>query len=484
MVQPSRLISIVTGCIALAFTLLTAIVSTNFDFHAFYCAGHAAADHANPYHLEPLRTCERTAAASAFGGFFDKVTLPAPQPGYDIALFAALSRFGYGVAARLWTILLLLASMGTVLVLHRVTRVPATPVFVALWLSLCLPSIYLGEIVPLCLLAIAAAAQFAQTSRFALAGVAAAATLVEPHIGVPICLSALLWMPRSRFALVSSACVLAAISFLVLGARQNLEYLTAVLPMHALSELTSDAQLSLSTILHAAGMSPTAALRSGTIAFLAATVAGVLFGRVAARRFGDQAFILAVPSAFSVAGGVFMHVTEIVAAIPLALLLVRYAPAHGRVPAAALILLAVPWWSLATPMLFGTSVGVVLAGITVFYLLWCFAPKHVAGAAIAAVCGAVALTAVLHWHDVTAVHDSIAYAPAATWRAPYPEASWKWFNDRYMSTASAASWLLRAGSWSGLILLLAALRLCLTSFRAAPTETVCADARTQQVAHA
>lgn len=439
--------------VALSFTLITAFFSSSFDFRAFYCAGYAARIGANPYHTQPLHACERTQTGTAAGGFFDKVVLPAPQPAYDIAAFSIISRLPFGAASKLWTALLALCSLGTVILVQRFTREPIASVFAALWLSLCLPSIYLGETVPLCLLSIAAAALFAQKSRFELAGLAAAATLVEPHIGIPVCLSTAVWLPRSRAALGASVLALIVLSAAFLGVHGNLEYVLAVLPAHALSEIGSDAQLSLTAVLHALGVSDAIAVRTGSIAFAVATIAGVVFAGKAARRFNNAAFIPALPPAFAVMGGVFMHVTEVAAAIPLALLLVAHMPRLRPLLGWALILLAVPWWSLATPMLFGTSTGVMLAAVTVCYLSYCYTERGLLAAACVAVLAGAATTLVLRWHDATAVHALVTSTPQAFLTAPYPEASWKWFNDEYMSTNSAASWLLRAGSWAGLLLL-------------------------------
>lgn len=451
MQPPSRGLSSVLVIGALSFVLLTALLSTNFDFRAFYCAGYAVRTHASPYRTQPLHTCERTMTDATFAAFFKDVALPAPQPGYDVAAFSLLSRLPFAAASKLWTVVLLACALATVLLLQRLVRVPLAGVLAALWLSLCVTSLYLGELIPLCLCAIAAAALFAQRRLHVFAGIAAAATLVEPHIGIPICLSAALWLPRSRAAIAICVLALGAVSLAVLGVRQNIEYVTAVLPAHALSEIRSDAQLSLSAVLHAFGVSDGVALRIGTLSFVVITIAGLPMARRLARRFDDPAFIIAVPAALSVVGSVFIHVTEIAAAVPLALLLIAHARAGRTLPVAALLLLAIPWWSLATPMLFGTTTGVVLAAVTLFVLLRFFTTAQPLPSAVCAVVAGALVVAVLRWHDATAIHAMFS-APASLGAASYPETSWKWFNDAYMATGSAPSWLLRAATWSGLAL--------------------------------
>jgi hypothetical protein len=249
---------------------------------------------------------------------------------------------------------------------------------------------------------------------------------------------------------------LCALSLATLGVRANSEYVTAVLPAHALSELGSDAQLSFSAILRALGLSQRVSLQGGTISFIAAALGGIVFARALARRFKDDAFIVAAPAALAVVGGVFMHVTEIAAAVPLTLLLWMRIRVQRRWVVAALALIAVPWWSLATPMLWGWATGLLLAAFTTYYFtVSAFEGKPLPAACITA--GVIGLAGgLLHWHEVAAAHVATLHAPGALLHALYPEAGWRWFNNTYMSTHDAASWLLRCGTWSGLGLMLCA----------------------------
>lgn len=435
--------------------MLTAALSTNFDFRAFYCAGYAVRMHGNPYHTEPLHTCERTRTDKTFRAFFDEIALPAPQPAYDIAAFSLFAALPFAAASKLWTALLVACSLTAIFVVRRLCDESLLLVVSAFLLSLCLPSMYLGELVPICVCAIAAAAFFARTSQWSLAGIAAAATLIEPHIGAPVCLSVALWLPRTRLAIALSAAALLAVAVAAVGVQPNVEYLASVLPAHALSEIGSDAQLSLLAILHAAGVPAAMAMRAAAALFVALIVAGLVFAGSLARRFDDDAFIVAFPAALSVVGGVFMHVTEMAAALPLVLLLRSHAGGDRPLLTPVLVLLAVPWWSLATPMLFGTATGILLAGITIFTLIHASAPENALRAAGWACAIIVVLTIVLRWHDSSAIHGALMHAPPALLHAPYPESSWKWFNDAYMATGSVPSWLLRGASWTGLCMALA-----------------------------
>lgn len=445
----SRGIPAIVLCAALSFTALTAAFATNFDFRAFYCAGTAVRMHANPYHTEPLHTCERTKTDRKFAVFAREVALPAPQPGYDMAVFAAFAALPFAAASKLWTALLAACALAAILLMQRLTRMGFAAVLAAFWLSLCMTSLYLGELIPLSIAAITAAAYFARTERWALAGIAAAASLAEPHIGIPICASLALWAPRARLALGLSVATLAGVSFAALGAAQNVEYVTAVLPAHALSELGSDAQLSLSVILHALGIPDTLALRAGSLSYALMSLLGIYLARALALRFRDDALLAAAPAATAVIGGVFMHVTEVAAAIPLALLLLAHVK-HGRgYVLGALVLLAIPWWSLVTPMLLSPLTGIAFAAMIVTYLVWI----NTGRAAPAIACGVAAFAAaagLVHWYAVTSNAFAAHVLPSRI-DAGYPEASWAYENARYLATGVAASWLLRAPTWLALL---------------------------------
>lgn len=444
----------ITGVMLLAvafFTTIAAVQTKNFDFRAFYCAGVAARSGADPYRSEPLHSCERKQTDGALAAFTKDVILPAPQPGYDIAAFGLLSQLPFTVATRAWTILLLIVCALTAMLLARLADLPWPVTTAALFMSLVVSSVYLGELIPFCICAIVLAALSARQGKWLWCAVAGACSLVEPHIGLPVCLALLLYAPRTRWALATLFAVLGALTIQAVGVSGALEYVSTVLPAHAASEIASDAQLSLSVILHWLGASDSTALRAGMASYALMVGAGVFTAPYFVRRFGDNAFLVAVPAACSVAGGAFIHVTELAAALPLVFLLLQHNPQDRKSFAFTLFLLAVPWWSLATPMMLGPATGVVLAGIVVTYLAWYYEPKLVV--ALLTGCATVALAGCLvYWHALSGVPDLGIHPPHAVVTATYPESSWAWLNTEYMSTGSAASWLLRLLSWAGLAL--------------------------------
>lgn len=447
-----RVMSGITIAAALWFAVLTAGMSGNFDFRAFYCAGSAAVHGADPYRTEPLHSCEQYRTDGVYAAFARQTVLPAPQPPYLLPFFEALALLPFGIAAKVWITLLLLCAAGAIVLATRIANVPLAVSAAAFWLSLGITSIYLGESIPLFVCALCAAAYCAQKERWTPAGCCAAATLVEPHLGLAVCASMALWAPRSRTAILGGVAAACAISLVAVGPSVAFEYVQRVLPLHALSELGSDAQLSASVVAHALGATDATALRAGTVSFVLAGALGIVVAPVLASMYRDRAFLVLTPAAFSLIGGVFVHVTDFAAAVPFTLLMLQYAPARRSLPAIALVLLAVPWFALTTPMLLGTIPGCTLAAVVVLFLVrWCSGSN--AGALAAAAACAVSGVLLVHAYQAGTAH--LARAPFAAIPKMYPQASWAAFNAKYGSSSFWAAWVLRALSWSALILIAA-----------------------------
>lgn len=440
-------------CLALLYVAFEAVATTAFDFRAFYCAGTVAAQGGNPYLAEPLHTCELRKTDGSYRAFARAVTLPAPLPGYDVALFVPFSRLPFAAAKAVWTLVLAAAAAASIAALVRLTGMRAMLVFACFWLSLIFPSLAYGELIPLSVAGTCIAALYAREHRWTYAALGALLSLVEPHLGVPVCLALAVWQPRTRVALGAGIAALAAISLAALGPAQNIEYFARVLPLHALSELGSDAQLSLSVVLHYAGVADAAAIRAGTIWYAAMALAAVYVSGAAVRRRQDAAYLVAIPAAFALIGGSFVHVTDMPAALPLALLSYRRIPQFRAPLAAAIVMLSLPWWHLALVLHQGLSAAVPMTAAVALYIAWELFDRNLLPALLCGALAAFALAGMNHWY----VQSSDAYHRTARTITPdidrrYPEASWGWTNARFISTGLPASWALRAPSWSGLLL--------------------------------
>jgi hypothetical protein len=428
------------------------IAHTDFlgDFGAFYCAARAVSHGADPYYTEPLRSCEHSVVPGLVHEKNTKLTIPAPLPGYTLAAFVPLSVLPFTAAATAWLILLLLAwaiCIGTVV---RFAGCSWKTVLAASSLSLGATAIPLGQIVPVAVAAICVAALFAWMGRWRLAAVAAAVSLIEPHLGLPVCVALAIWAPPTRIALGVSVAVLAAISLLAIGPATNLEYFTSVLPAHALSEAAFNMQYSLTSVLVSLGVADKSAVRVGSLWYFAMLALGVVVAGLLARKTGNRAFLVCAPPAFAVFGGVYVHETQVATALPVTLLFLTYAKAwRHTVAVLAFLLLAVLWRMANSP-------AVILApAFPIGYLAARFWNGSLRAIALAAVATVLLFLGIDHAYLATPRQHPNAYV-GSTIDPRFPEASWSIFL-RANRTPSAASWIARIPTWSGLVLILGVL---------------------------
>lgn len=435
------------------FALLSGAQRGAYDFQAFYCAGNALRLHEDPYRAQPLGSCEHRQTDGTYAALPRGVVLPAPQPGYDIAAFALLSRLPFAQAKAVWGALLGAALAIVVVCTLAFTRASLITVLMAFGASLAMPSLAFGEFFAFYAAAACAAALFAQQGRWALAGTAAAATLAEPHLGIPICIALAIWNRAARVWIVVCAAALVTLSAAALGWAQNVEYVTKVLPFHALAEIASDAQLSFAAVLYASHVPEAPALRLALLSYAGCAALGIYAARILAQRFSNGAFLVAAPAAFAIIGGSFVHVTEVFAAIPLALLVLTGAPLRYRWAAlTALVLLAVPWYTVLEG---GDRTALtVLCALVAFSLVW----ENTARRAIPAAAAALLTFAALYYAPEWYAYAQGAGAPhisAIRIDPAYAQASWQAWIERDLSGSSAPTWALRAASWTGLLLLAA-----------------------------
>jgi hypothetical protein len=417
------------------------------DFRAFYCAARVASQGADPYRTQPLGACERSLGSTRFFEKNPKVTIPAPLPGYAIAALIPLTRLPFGAAIAVWLALLFAGWLACVIAIAAFAGVQREVTVAALALSLAALSFPFGEVVPIAVGFICLAGYAAWQDRPRLAALFAAGSMIEPHLGLPVCLTLAVWLSGTRWVLAVCAVVFAGLSLLVLGLPANVEYFTSVLPAHALSELTRDTQYSLSAVLAALGVSPSAAVRGGGLWYVAMLILGTIFAGRVARTTGNRAFLACIPPAFAVFGGTFIHVTQIAAAIPAAILLVSLSKDRERIVAVvALILLAVPWGWVYSPAL------LVAPFLPIAFLVWQYfrTPATVLISAI----GSCAVVLGLQWlFNLTAPHLG-AHAALPVMDSRLAESTWALFTGNN-SGGSMAAWAVRLPTWAALAAVLA-----------------------------
>jgi hypothetical protein len=436
-----------------ALALQTRVVSAGFlfgDFRAFYCASRVALQHDDPYLAQPLHACE---AGLGWNLFFERnptVTVPAPLPSYDLAALAPLALLPFAVAAAAWAAVLALACIVSVVALSRSVAASWQAAFAVLAIALIVASLPFGEVVPIALACICMAGYFARQQRWLPAALSAAGAMVEPHLGLPVCVALAIWVPAARIPLAVCGCALAALALAFLGPATNWEYVTSVLPAHALSEGTRDTQYSLTAALYSLGAPQRLALSVGSAWYAAMVLLGSLVGGRLAKSTSNHAFLAFAPPAFAALGGTFIHVTQIAAALPAAMLLVGTARPPLRIPAfIALLLLAVPWAWAISPSL------VVAPLLPVAFLTWWYWHRSLRIALLVGIAAALLQFGATEAYSLTgATRPTRVAAPAIDPRLA--EASWSDYS-REDSTNSLAAWAVRIPTWMGLALLLALL---------------------------
>jgi hypothetical protein len=315
----------------------------NSDFGAFYCAAAVARGGGDPYAFDPLRTCETARVYGPSGTSYASHGIdPAPLPAYDLALFAPFTYLPYRVAAVLWTGLLVAATLWGAALLTRLTSIPFWLVLAAFAYTNGIACFAYGQVEPLLILALAGAATLLRTGRPALAGLAASATWLEPHVGLAVVLALLIWRSAARAPILVAGATLAVLGLAFCGPAINLEYFRAVLPAHAFAEITLNFQYSLTSLLYTLGLPGTTALRIASLQYAAFVALGAGLAGSLGRRLGTPA-LLFFPAACAVTGGPYIHIQQIAGALPLGLYLAgQVAPVAGWAWLGTL-LVALPW---------------------------------------------------------------------------------------------------------------------------------------------
>ena len=318
------------------------------DFPDFFCAGDALDARASPYTYEPLHACEhRVNTGTTFRGRVfaanPSLAVPAPQPAYDFLPFMALARLPFPLARVIHATAILVAVILSAAALAGL-GVPLSLAAAALLLSTAYAGLNTGQIVPFSLAALALCGFLLSRGRDSLAGALAAATAIEPTVGLPVALATLLFVPRARVALTITAAAFAAAALLLLGPNGLAAYFTGVLPAHAASELFFPFQYSLTYLATYAGLGSAAARAAGAVSYVLLLAVGLWLAPRTQRALARRELLVFIPALCAVTAGPFLHQEELSFALPALLVLaVATRGAARAVLAAALCALSIPW---------------------------------------------------------------------------------------------------------------------------------------------
>ncbi len=312
------------------------------SFKAFYCAGSTISERQDPYLVEPLRTCERRVSNNAMTA---NLVEPAPLPGYAVLPFVVLAKLPPVSAAIVFSAGLAVAVSLCALMLGSMLRRSAAAILLVLCPLAILNAAY-GEIAPYALLALCAAAYFLMKERWVAAAIAVCCALLQPNVALPSVLAVFVFAPRTRVPIAICCAVLAAVSVGTLGFARNIEYVTAVLPLQAYSELVANDQYSLSRILFVAGVSSEGAMLISRIAYAAAALISVALSGMLAARWKSASLLALLPAALILTGGIYVHDIQLLFAVPAALLIWSRVRGTSYAPLAiASLLMLVNVWS-------------------------------------------------------------------------------------------------------------------------------------------
>jgi hypothetical protein len=337
------------------------------DLRVFYCGGRVASAGGDPYAIEPLRSCEH-AVPNALLRRSPNLVLPYVLPGYDLPPLEALARLPFDAGVTLFAACALAALAGSIALIARATGIDALTTTAALAIAFSFPGIVFGQTACFELLALAATGWALARGHDRWAGVLAATTAVEPHVGLFTVVAVGALVPRARLTLAAALAVFGAVAVAATSVPEQLFYLGRELGEHAYAEVRFDEQDSLAFALTLARVPDRVALAIGALSTLVLLIAAIPFSRTCAR-FGRREAIAFLPAAFSVTGGTFVHLTQEPLAIPAALVLLRLARTRtaALLAGSAVVLLAVPWPFVAAQKQL-LVLSLLCAGITTWYV--------------------------------------------------------------------------------------------------------------------
>jgi hypothetical protein len=428
------------------------------DFKTFYCAGATANADQNPYLETALERCGY-AKTSPLPGFVRNGVWAAPLPPYDIAFFRILATLPYYVAAQGWLVLSIMALLLAVAIVSQLSGLAPLAVFCAFAMPLFYTNLQWGQLPPIAIAALGITAFALSRQVYGVAGVASVATLIEPHIGAPVCIAVFLWAPRTRVAIAAGIALLVLVSISTAGISTNIAYLRTILPLQALAEVPASNQYSLTWLAYFCGVSENFAITVGSISYVVMAVLGVWLARNTARSLNAEHLLPVVPAALAVLGGAFVHQTQASISILLGILLLRYVGRSDPVLWAA-ILLQVPLWYVDawlthpyTPVRIESTLA---AATCAFFAVVSWSLRRRLAAALAAGVVYLAITlAILHLPRATIRMPETAaiYARKLGPNREYTTGAWG-IHIRADKTARESS-LLTVGSklpiWAGLI---------------------------------
>ena len=378
------------------------------DFKTFYCAGAAANAGRDPYLVDALARCG-TPDALPIPSFAATGVWAAPLPAYDIAVFRVVALLPYHFAALFWLGLCVAALTVSTFWIASMARLQPLAVFCAFALPLYYANLEWGQLPPLVVTALVIVAYCLRRGAYAGAALACLATMLEPHLGGPICLIVFLFVPKTRVAIVCGAAGLALLSVATLGFDTNVAYVRTILPLQAIAEAPASNQYSLTWLAYFAGVPEPAALKIGSASYAIMVLLAAWIAAALRRANAPLELIPLVAAGAVVLGGPFVHSTQACVSLVLALMLLAHVKPRSPVLFAG-ILLQVPLWYLDTWLAQPWTLVRLESILAIAYCAFAFSAGAPRPRRIAAALGAGAVYVIVSF--------GILHAPHAVVRTP------------------------------------------------------------------
>ncbi|HVR45398.1 MAG TPA: glycosyltransferase 87 family protein [Candidatus Binatia bacterium] len=410
---------VVAGLIGLAFLLARppSAMMGKPDFDAFYCAGKVLANGGDPYRYGSMHRCETTNLRT----ITPHAIVPAPLPPYGIAEFVPLSMMPYAQASVVWFLLLIGSAFVIIWAIVELTGLPLLLIAPCVLLSILFQPLTVSGLPPIPIALLTAAALAVDRGRHATAAVLLGIACIQPHVAAGPVLATFLVVPRMQLHLAIVGAALLAISLIAGGIVLNYEYLNAVLPAHALSEIGAYGQYSLSALLHLFGASDRSALLIGTLQYIAFLIAGI--GLAYGLHAKVPGSVVLAPLACGVTGGTFIHLPEVSGALPFAFVLL--AAQESICAWLGVVLLAIPWQIVLEDKL------AVMAGVVAFVLI--YYGRH--GKPVLAGAVSLGLTVALWYAQGLVPNQGLIRALPSVPDSALAEAGWARFSEQLPPTA-------------------------------------------------
>ncbi|HEY1653874.1 MAG TPA: hypothetical protein VGF86_02035, partial [Candidatus Tumulicola sp.] len=323
------------GALAYCFARPPAFTAGGIDFDAFYCGARLLAASENPYQYEPLRTCEHANRRWANR----KQVVAAPLPPYALAMLVPLARLAYPQASLLWFVLLLASMLATIRAVIQLTDLPLLAVGASICIATLIQALPTGALAPIAIASLCIVAVALTRKQWNAATLFLILACLEPHVALPPLIATFVVVREMRIRVILVGVALVALSLLADGVPLNAEYFTSALPAHAWSELGSITQFSLSSMLHNFGVPGETALAVGSLQYGLFALLGLWLAKLLG--FEIPATVVLIPMALAVTGGTYIHLSQILAVLPLAFVAAKRG--HAIVAYVAIALLTVPW---------------------------------------------------------------------------------------------------------------------------------------------